>query len=68
MMNRRDFDTTDRHCQRCLSSTRRNGINGDKISDMIHGLRLICSLRGAQDYIPGAIPFAQESTAIRWCV
>jgi hypothetical protein len=61
MMNRRDFDAADGHCQRCLAYSRRDGIKGDKISNIIHSLRTFCSLRGAQDDFPGAIPFAEEA-------
>jgi tetratricopeptide (TPR) repeat protein len=60
-MSRRQFDTAEGHCQRCLAYSRRYGLEGEeKITMIFTALKLCCSLRNYQDNYSDALSFAEE--------
>jgi hypothetical protein len=59
--NRRQFDVTEGHCQRCLVSSRSYELEGEKKTTMIfEALRTYCSLRNRLGNLLDALTFAEE--------
>jgi hypothetical protein len=61
MLNRRQLDVAEGHCQRCLALSRRLRVEGEeKITSIVDALRTYCSLRNCQGNLSGALNFAEE--------
>jgi hypothetical protein len=60
-MHRRQFDLAEGHCQRCLTYSRKYGLEGEKKITMIFtASKLFCHLRNFQCNYSGALSFAEE--------
>jgi hypothetical protein len=60
-MIRRQFDLTDKHCQRCLAYARRYGLEGEEKTTMIfNALYDFCGLREREGKLSEAMTFAEE--------
>jgi hypothetical protein len=59
-MNRRIFDLSEGHCQRCLAYSRRFPEDEEKISSIFNALQTYCILRERQGNIPDALNYAEE--------
>jgi hypothetical protein len=59
--NRRQFDVTEGHCQRCLVYSRRYEVEGEKkTTSIFEALKTYCNLQQEQGNLLDAVTFAEE--------